>query len=412
MRMSTFKYIAYILVVMALSSCSNQEKNIPTDEEELLSFDVSTLDNKEYEIKLSDLMESVEIIQMDSVQEAFTKIFRVAVSDNYFAIHHVNYPVKLYSRKSGKFWGNIGRVGNGPGEYFQIWNVAIEEADNRIYLVNQGRNQIYSYDLNGNFHEDETIRLADGQEFERPYIFANKKKNQVVIFQTPYESYHSKHNNIPMIDNFCVVQELSGKLIQKIPSAQYQIPRRDSGVWASHIDSESPIYQCGIVPFYDCRKDTIYHYNVETNELYPVYTSNMYTDKLTIVFSKETPLHYYTYQQTYKKGTMVNPEFRTGYKLFQVEKKTGKGQYIRVVNDYLGGIEFDVDYWFHDIRDDYVVYYWEPLVLLEHLEEALDNNEMTTEVRERVLRLKDSLDENDNNVMMICKFKKYETKNK
>ena len=410
--MSTFKYIAYILVVMALSSCSNQEKNIPTDEEELLSFDVSTLDNKEYEIKLSDLMESVEIIQMDSVQEAFTKIFRVAVSDNYFAIHHVNYPVKLYSRKSGKFWGNIGRIGNGPGEYFQIWNVAIEEADNRIYLVNQGRNQIYSYDLNGNFHEDETIHLADGQEFERPYIFADKKKNQVVIFQTPYESYQSKHNHIPMIDNFCVVQELSGKLIQKIPSAQYQIPRRDSGVWASHIDSESPIYQCGIVPYYDFRKDTVYHYNVETNELYPVYTSNMFADEFTLVTSKETPLHYYTYQQTYKKGTKVNPEFRTGYKLFQVEKKTGKGQYICVVNDYLGGIEFDVDYWFHDIRDDYVVYYWEPLVLLEHLEEALDNNEMTTEVRERVLRLKNSLDENDNNVMMICKFKKYETKNK
>ena len=138
----------------------------------------------------------------------------------------------------------------------------------------------------------------------------------------------------------------------------------------------------------------------------------MFADEFTLVTSKETPLHYYTYQQTYKKGTMVNPEFRTGYKLFQVEKKTGKGQYICVVNDYLGGIEFDVDYWFHDIRDDYVVYYWEPLVLLEHLEEALDNNEMTTEVRERVLRLKNSLDENDNNVMMICKFKKYETKNK
>lgn len=268
MRMSTFKFITYFLVAMALSSCSNQEKNIPTEEEELLSFDVSTLENKEYEIKLSDLMESVEIIRMDTVQEAFTKIFRVAVSDNYFAIHHVNYPVKLYSRKSGKFWGNIGRIGNGPGEYFQIWNVAIEEADNRIYLVNQGRNQIYSYDLNGNFHEDETIHLADGQEFERPYIFADKKKNQVVIFQTPYESYQSKHNNIPMIDNFCVVQELSGKLIQRISSAQYQIPRRESSVWASHIDSESPVYQCGIVPFYDCRKDTIYHYNVETNELY------------------------------------------------------------------------------------------------------------------------------------------------
>ena len=43
MRMSTFKFITYFLVAMALSSCSNQEKNIPTEEEELLSFDVSTL---------------------------------------------------------------------------------------------------------------------------------------------------------------------------------------------------------------------------------------------------------------------------------------------------------------------------------------------------------------------------------
>ena len=72
MRMSTFKFITYFLVAMALCSCSNQEKNIPTEEEELLSFDVSTLDNKEYEIKLSDLMESVEIVQLDNyTEEAF-----------------------------------------------------------------------------------------------------------------------------------------------------------------------------------------------------------------------------------------------------------------------------------------------------------------------------------------------------
>ena len=405
--MTFFKYIIDLIIVILLSSCSNQEDKIRNNEEELLSFDVSSLENKEYEIKLSDLMESVEIIQMDSVQEAFTKIFKVAVSKNYFAIHHTNHPVKLYNRKSGKFLGNIGRKGNGPGEYVQLWNVEIDEPTNRIYLINNNQNVIYSYDFNGNFYGNETIRLSEGNRLERCKVFFDKNKDRIIIFQTPYVSYQRSNNSLSEVENLCLVQNFSGRLINKIPSAQYQVPRNDSEVWAYHIDSRSPIYQCGIIPYYDCRKDTIYHYNVETNELYPVYTSNMYTDKLTIVFSKETPLHYYTYQQTYKKGTMVNPEFRTGYKLFQVEKKTGKGQYIRVVNDYLGGIEFDVDYWFHDIRDDYVVYYWEPLVLLEHLEEALaNNNEMTTEVRERVLQLKDSLDENDNNVMMICKFKK------
>ena len=80
--MAFFKYIIDLLIVISLSSCSNLEKNIPTEEEELLSFDVSTLDNKEYEIKLSDLMESVEIVQLDnSTDEAYTGIFKLGISD-------------------------------------------------------------------------------------------------------------------------------------------------------------------------------------------------------------------------------------------------------------------------------------------------------------------------------------------
>ena len=65
--MAFLKYIIDLIIVILLSSCSNQEDKIRNNEEELLSFDVSTLDNKEYEIKLSDLMESVEIFRMDTV---------------------------------------------------------------------------------------------------------------------------------------------------------------------------------------------------------------------------------------------------------------------------------------------------------------------------------------------------------
>ena len=76
--------------------------------------------------------------------------------------------------------------------------MAIEEADNRIYLVNQDRNHIYSYDLNGNFHEDETIHLADGQEFERPYIFADKKKESGYYLQS-----NKKKENFNKIKENC-----------------------------------------------------------------------------------------------------------------------------------------------------------------------------------------------------------------
>ena len=57
----------------------SSQKEVILDSEELLSFDVSTLDDEIYEVKLTDLMESIDIIEMDSIREAFTKIFRVTV---------------------------------------------------------------------------------------------------------------------------------------------------------------------------------------------------------------------------------------------------------------------------------------------------------------------------------------------
>ena len=152
MRMSTFKFITYFLVAMALSSCSNQEKNIPTEEEELLSFDVSTLDNKEYEIKLSDLMESVEIIQLDnSTEEAFGRTWDVEISDNYIATGNVAENVKLYHRKSGKYIGDVGKRGQGPGEYPFVYYAAFDWEKEEVYVHIPFQNQMFVYSLDGEF---------------------------------------------------------------------------------------------------------------------------------------------------------------------------------------------------------------------------------------------------------------------
>ena len=49
-------FILSMLVSVLLYSCSIKEKEVPLDSEELLSFDVSTLDDEIYEVKLTDLM--------------------------------------------------------------------------------------------------------------------------------------------------------------------------------------------------------------------------------------------------------------------------------------------------------------------------------------------------------------------
>ena len=412
--MSTFKYIAYILVVMALSSCSNEEKNIPTDEEELLSFDVSTLDNKEYEIKLSDLMESVEIVQLDnSTEEAFGRTWDVEISDNYIATGNVAESVKLYHRKSGKYIGNVGKRGQGPGEYTNIWNITINEEDKRIYLWPNTRNYIYAYDMKGKFIEGETIHLPQNSR-TKGTMFPNKKTDEMVVLGTPYGTYQRGNANFDNEKNVCWVQDFEGNLKFSIPADNYTIPRGSSYSWASHPNRESSIYSYALRTIKsEMRRDTVYHYHSKNNLLYPVYTTNYPHEDNFVIASLESPLHYYTVHATYKKRRSTNPENLEGYKVLQVDKKTHAGKYIRVVNDCLGDIPIALYDFLFSVKNEYATIIYDPLDLKEQLEEALETNtEMSEEVRKRVITMKNSLSEDDNDVLVICKFKKYETKNK
>ena len=408
MRMSTFKFITYFLVAMALSNCSNQEKNITTEEEELLSFDVSTLDNKEYEIKLSDLMESVEIVQLDnSTEEAYTGIFKLGISDNYLVTSTPqNIPVKLFSRKDGRFIRNIGTKGQGPGEYRTIWNIMIDEKQERIHLGEPFQDKILTYDMNGIYHAEETINLPQG--IRNKYVmYLEKEDNKAIVFNTPYTLYERGNIRVEGEKNTCWIQDLKGNIIDSISvTNSLSLPPGSSDIWASHVKEESSIYSFALRPVMYVRPDTLYHYNSSTNHLYPVYTPNTETALNIFTTSVESPLHYYTIQGFYEKGRGINPEFLNEWKIIQVDKESAKGRYIRLVNDLLGDIEIVSYDFFQNIKDNYAYIIYDPLDLKEQLEEALETNtEVSEEVRKRVVNMMNTLTEDSNDVLVICKFK-------
>ena len=405
--MAFLKYIIDLIIVILLSSCSNQEDKIRNNEEELLSFDVSTLDNKEYEIKLSDLMESVEIVQLDnSTEEAFGRTWDVEISDNYIATGNVAENVKLYHRKSGKYIGNVGKRGQGPGEYTNIWDITINEEDKRIYLWPNMRDYIYSYDMNGKFIEEETILLPEGYG-TRGTMFPDRKTNELVVLGTPYGYYQRENITHEGKKVACWVQDFQGNLKFSIPADNYTIPRGSSHSWASHPNRESSIYSYTLRTIKsEMRRDTVYHYNSKDNLLYPVYTTNYPHEDNFVIASLESPFHYYTVHATYKKRRSTNPENLEGYKVLQVDKKSHAGKYIRVVNDYLGNIPIVLYDFLFSVKNEYATIIYDPLDLKEQLEEALNTNtEMSEEVRKRVVSMKNSLTEDDNDILVICKFK-------
>ena len=65
--------ILFLCLLLALSACNKQSDNHPAGvtEGELFSLDITTLDNKIHTVYVSDLMESIEIIQLDTAREAY-----------------------------------------------------------------------------------------------------------------------------------------------------------------------------------------------------------------------------------------------------------------------------------------------------------------------------------------------------
>ena len=91
-----------------------------------------------------------------------------------------------------------------------------------------------------------------------------------------------------------------------------------------------------------------------------------------------------------------------------VDKKTKEARYVRIKNDLLGGIDVPVVTFLLQMKDDMLWLHYDNLLdLKEQLEEALETNtEMSEEVRKRVVSMKNTLTEDSNDVLVICKFKK------
>lgn len=403
------KVLKTFLLFVFLLICSCSPKNKETTallDEVLMSIDVNNITEIETDVILSDLMESVEIVQLDSsTEEAYTKIWKIETSEHYIATLMANTPVKLFRKSDGKFIGNIGQIGQGPGEYSMISEVTIDEKKERIYLTETFKNHAYAYDMKGNFLKEETIYFPQNVIWMEEYF----NKDNVLVFILPYLAHETNPRFKEADKNVCWVQDLEGNIIQNIPAGQYAMKVSiSSQIYTAHLYKESPIYSFSIRDVNMHYADTIHHYNIRENKMYPVYTTNMPSNKLSIVRSAESPLHFYTCQTKYKDGTEVNPWNVEHYKMIQVDKKTKEARYVRIKNDLLGGIDVPVVTFLLQMKDDMLWLHYDNLLdLKEQLEEALETNtEMSEEVRKRVVSMKNTLTEDSNDVLVICKFKK------
>lgn len=338
------------------------------------------------DIPLSMLTEEISVVKLDNRDEALVGETPVVhISDNYILVGNNNpNPFKLFDRE-GNFMTHIGSFGQGPGEYQMVYHSQLDETNGRIYILPWQSDQLLVYDLKGNILSP----IPLGIRIPKGIFHVDQENSTIAVIALPFQGY-------PAV---AWAMDMEGNRKHFVEPGHLALPFDFSNEVISSWNNDR--LTANIIAIMPTRVDSLYQYDYLNNHFMPTFTMNFSIDPI--------PWHGYMELSDYFIGDVSFPvQVAEGMwnssapVYYIVDKKTTKGAYFRMHNDYLGGSEI---YPLMSFRNGYYVANMEPIVLKEQLEKAIerstDNNQ-----KKKWKELAASLDENDNNVILFTRLKK------
>jgi hypothetical protein len=142
------KIFLLILISSLIISC----KNVTEQATEI------SLSNITGQVKIDDLFDEFEYIPLETSEiSIFGNIKRMIVSDHQFFILDNSKMKKVFVfKEDGTFSHTIGKVGQGPGEYINIEDFTIDEANKQVVILCYP-STVYVYDMEGRFIKNKQL---------------------------------------------------------------------------------------------------------------------------------------------------------------------------------------------------------------------------------------------------------------
>jgi len=340
------------------------------------------------DLPLSDIVDKCEMILPETNEVSlFKSVYHIGISENYMAIHsRGRMPIKLFDRK-GKFIRDIGSIGRGPGEFTSLYGIQIDEAANKIYLTPFARAQkLIVYSLSN--EKLPPIPLVYQQSKCKTHV-----ENEVVtVLSMPF-----KKGDIEPIP-IAYQQTTTGELIKELKTPAHLAinPRNEKGQFVGFNSEISSSRNDGAHDLFTLTwekkgLDTLYHYDTESNKLLPKYVAS-FTGKKHGSWSRELKNHYWTgiFGKEYKGAKVI------------VDKKSLKSDFFRLVNDFYGGFELRN---FYMSNNGMFVATVPAFEIMETLKEVVNNKDLDSKIRKKIIALQKQLTESSNEVLFIGEMK-------
>ena len=342
-----------------------------------------------FHIPLSELVEELHIVQLDNQEEAMVDIGTTHISDNYILIAGFRSPCKLF-RKDGTYIGKIGEYGSGIGEYKYIYDTQIDETNNKIYILPVDGCGILVYNFDGTFEKLIPLHAKYPKLYAPKGIFqVDAEKNRVAVVSLPFKK----------LPHVAWVQDLEGYRIQEIPAGHLKLNPDYSNEVISGTTTNG--FSFHIKPFFQLRQDSLYHWDMQQPKLTPRFTMNFGQKPIGLHTYYELPLYYYGVISGTKQIT-ENSYVSDRETYFIVDKNTLRGSFCHIYNDYLcDEPSFVIG------NNEYFIENVAPDILKERINTFLQTStQLEEERKQRLVALKNSIHENDNNYIIYGKHRR------
>ena len=375
------QFLLLTVVSLFLYACSSSVQNVTTvklDDAQIVVLDEAKVTEKKT-VKLSDLVEDFQVVRFDNKDEAFFKAFWMYFSDNYICIRQSGNPIKLFD-KSGRYLGNVGNIGQGPGEYNHIYDILLDEKGQSIYVTPIVSDNVLHYDLTGKYID----KLRFGEKINKGRMFLSSDASILSLVHLCFRDAGDKFTGAnvqlqnPDSVQYVYVEEIASNM------------KNQEGIRVGFNDEIWSYRNSADFPFMMTHTDTLYHYNSQTNKIQAAFTMSMDPDKKgdSFFIFNEWPHHYFV--------TIVGE----GGRNILVDKEQPVGYEVEFVNDFMGNLEF-----YPQTQDGYFFQNWEPAELREALEEALASGNCPDDQKEKLKAFMQTLHDNDNNLLFLGKLK-------
>ncbi|WP_298650271.1 6-bladed beta-propeller [uncultured Proteiniphilum sp.] len=353
---------------------------------ELISCDLAKLKDT-VNIPLSYLVEDLQMIRLDNRDEALVGFTSITLTDKHILVRNNRQnPYKLFNTK-GEFLTTIGTYGQGPNEYLNVYDDWLDEETGQVFILPWQSNKLFRFDLQNNALEPIPLkyRVPKGK------FFVNTKESTVSVFLLPFAGS-------PVV---AWTQDFNGNMIDSIPAGHLTVQPDYSNEVISNKNTNE--FDCSLFTFFEQRPDSLYHYNIADNRLDPKFTLDFKDRPWKIHSYQELPGHFIG-DVTVEKKLSDNITVTEHPSNFIVDKKTLKGGFYKLYNDFLGNLP--IEGW-PLYQNGYYLWNVDPGELADLLTKHLDkSNTLTENDRKKLTDLLNSIDENDNNYLFYGKLRK------